>query len=58
MEQSRVTVHVHCTSSQCQKHAYKVWSHSKLWLQSYTRDKKCSIKINQRGIIKKGNKIE
>jgi len=37
--QGRVKVLVHCTSSQCPKHAYHVWSHLKLWWQSYAPDK-------------------
>jgi len=49
---------VQCTSCHCTKHAYQLWSHLNLWWQSYALDKKCSIKINQRGIIQEWNKKE
>ena len=43
---------MHCTSSHCKEHAYQIWSHLSLWWQSFVPDKKTSIKINQRRVIK------
>jgi len=55
-EKCRVMVLVHCTSSHCKNYAYQVWSHLELWWQNYVPDKKCFLKINQRGTIQ--NKAE